>query len=64
MRVDLEELVTAADIGRRLGVSRQRASQLADREDFPTPLGRVGNYTVFRWRDIERWARASGRQTQ
>lgn len=60
-RVDLEELVTAAEIGRRLGVSRQRAQQLGQQPDFPAPLGRVGNYTVFRWRDVEKWARAAGR---
>ena len=54
-RVELEDLVTASEIGRRLGVSRQRIAQLAAREDFPDPIGQLGKYTVFRWRDVERW---------
>jgi hypothetical protein len=60
-RVDLAELVTAAEIGRRLDVSRQRAQQLSQQPGFPEPLGRVGNYVVYRWADIERWARGKGR---
>lgn len=60
-RVDLEDLVTAAEIGRRLGVSRQRAQQLSQTGGFPTPLGRLGHYTVYRWHDVETWARARGR---
>ena len=60
-KVELEELVTGADIGRRLGVSRQRAHQLAAGDGFPAPLGRVGNYLVYRWADIEKWAKADGR---
>jgi predicted DNA-binding transcriptional regulator AlpA len=56
-KVELDELVTGAEIGRRLGVSKQRAHQLADRDDFPQPLGRVGNYRVWRWSDVDRWNR-------
>lgn len=60
-RVELDDLVTGAEVGRRLGVSTQRAHKLAAQDGFPQPLGRVGNYVVWRWRDIETWARKTGR---
>lgn len=53
----LEDLVTGAEIARRLDISRSRAHQLADRDDFPQPLGRIGTSDVYRWRDVEAWAR-------
>jgi predicted DNA-binding transcriptional regulator AlpA len=52
---DLADLVTGAEIGRRLGVSTQRVHQLASQQSFPRPLGRVGNSIVWRWDDLERW---------
>jgi hypothetical protein len=63
-RVQLAELVTAAEIGRRLGLTRQRVQQLANEAGFPEPLGRVGHYIVYRWRDIEAWAQSNGRPVQ
>jgi hypothetical protein len=54
-KVDLEELVTVADIGRRLGVSTQRAHQLTRQARFPKRVGRVGQSEVWRLQDIERW---------
>jgi hypothetical protein len=56
-RVALDELVTAADIGRRIGVSTQRAHQLAELDEFPDPLGKVGRSKVWRWNDVARWQR-------
>lgn len=65
MSRELEDLVTGAEIGRRLGLSTQRVHQLAARDDFPAPLGRVGNYVVWRWADVATWdargQRRSGR---
>ena len=52
---ELADLVTGAEIARRLGVSRTRAHQLADQPDFPDALGRVGQAKVWRWADVERW---------
>ncbi len=62
-RVELEDLVTAAEIGRRLDppLTRQRVQQLTQTDGFPAPLGRVGHYLVFRWADVEKWARRNGR---
>lgn len=56
-----EQLVNLSDIGRLLGVSRQRAAQLSEREDFPAPMGVMGRGKVWRLVDIEEWARQTGR---
>jgi hypothetical protein len=56
-KVDPDELVTAADIGRRLNVSAQRAHQLTQQKRFPKPIGRIGNSEVWAWPKIERWSR-------
>ena len=54
---ELGELVTGAEIGRRLGVSRERVRQWAadPRYQFPAPLGRIGRAVVWRWGDIAAW---------
>src|SRR5438445_186867 len=57
----LDDLVTGAEIARRLGVSRARAHQLAARPDFPAALGRIGQAKVWRWPDIRQWLPAVGR---
>jgi prophage regulatory protein len=62
VRVDARtELVIAADIAERLGISRQRVNVLATGPGFPTPLGKLGRSSVWRWSSIERWARETGR---
>ena len=62
VRVDARtELVIAADIAERLGISRARVSVLASRSDFPKPVGRLGRSDVWRWMSVERWARETGR---
>lgn len=60
-RVDLEELVTGAEIGRRIGVSTSRLHQLREQDGFPEPLGKVGKAIVWRWADIQKWAHRTGR---
>ena len=57
------DLVTSAEAGRRLGISRQRIGQLAERDDFPRPLGKVGQATVWRWREIDAWAKTRSTST-
>jgi predicted DNA-binding transcriptional regulator AlpA len=62
MRIDARtELVIAADIAERLQMSRARVSVLASRADFPRPVGRLGRSDVWRWTNIERWARETRR---
>ncbi len=52
------ELVTAADIGRRLGVTRERVRQWVanDRLRFPAPAGQVGRSAVWEWAQVSAWA--------
>lgn len=56
----LAELVTGAEIARRLRVSRQRVYQLRQRPDFPKPIGRIGKALVWRWAEVKEWSRARG----
>jgi predicted DNA-binding transcriptional regulator AlpA len=64
VRIDARtELVVAADIAERLGISRARVSVLAGRSDFPRPVGRLGRSDVWRWAIVESWARETGRLT-
>jgi hypothetical protein len=58
-RVD-DELVSGAEIGRRLGVSRERVRQWASNPKyrFPDSLARVGGSKIWKWPDIQRWAEA------
>jgi predicted DNA-binding transcriptional regulator AlpA len=62
MRVDAKtELVVAADIAARLGLSRARVSVVVSGPGFPRPLGRLGRSNVWRWSSVECWARETGR---
>ena len=58
-----DELVTGSEIGRRLGVSRQRVYQWlkAPNLRFPKPLRLNARIVLWRWADVERWV-ASRRQ--
>lgn len=51
------DLVSGAEIGRRLGVSREAVRQWAHRETFPTPLGRVGGSVVWDWNQVAAWSK-------
>ena len=51
----------AREIELMLGVSRQRVQQLVNRADFPRPYERLAMGSVWRRRDVEKWARATGR---
>jgi predicted DNA-binding transcriptional regulator AlpA len=55
------DLVIAADIAKRLGISPQRVNVLASGPGFPKPLGKLGRSSVWRWSGVERWARETGR---
>lgn len=52
-----DDLVTGGDIGRRLGVSRERVRQWATGEQygFPESVARLGAARVWRWADVEAW---------
>lgn len=62
VRLDAKtELVIAADIARRLGISKQRVGVLAAGPGFPEPVGVLGRSQVWRWSSVERWARNTAR---
>jgi predicted DNA-binding transcriptional regulator AlpA len=50
------ELVGAVEIAELLGVSRARVHQLASRKEFPKPVATLAMGSIWRKRDIERWA--------
>ena len=57
-----EDLVSGAEIGRRLGVSREavRKWAMAPERAFPTPLARVGRSVVWDWSAVRAWAEVNG----
>lgn len=57
-----EDLVSGAEIGRRLGVSREAVRKWANapERDFPPPLARVGRSVVWDWGAVKTWADSNG----
>lgn len=61
-KVDVTDLVGAAEVAERLGIARQSVHQLRHRHaDFPQPLARLQQALVWNWPDVEEWARRTGR---
>lgn len=56
--VDLMGIAEVADL---LGVTRQRADQLSRGETFPTAVADLKGGRIWRRKDIEQWARETGR---
>lgn len=56
------DLVSGAEIGRRLGVSREAVRKWANvaQREFPSPLARVGRSVVWDWTEVETWALDNG----
>lgn len=52
---EFAEPVSQAEIGRRIGVSRERARQLAAMEGFPAPVIRSGRSALYRWGAVKSW---------
>lgn len=53
----MHHLVGAAEIGRMLGVSRQRVQQLIKSRDWPQPVVELDMGKVWNRSDIRAWAR-------
>ncbi|WP_436535228.1 helix-turn-helix transcriptional regulator [Actinoplanes sp. HUAS TT8] len=51
----LPRLMGAREIAIRLGLSRQRIQQLADRDDFPEPFQELGMGRVWWAYEVEGW---------
>jgi predicted DNA-binding transcriptional regulator AlpA len=58
---DVETLVGNAELGKLLGVSRQRVSQLVTRDDFPAPRAVLIMGSVWTLDDVVEWADRKGR---
>lgn len=54
-------LMGLTEIATLLGVSRQRAGQLAAAEGFPVPAARLAAGPVWERVDVEAWAKTAGR---
>ncbi|GAA4596359.1 hypothetical protein GCM10023107_37320 [Actinoplanes octamycinicus] len=50
-------LMGAWEIALRMGLSRQRVQQLAERPDFPAPVASLRMGRVWRTAEIELWLR-------
>jgi chromosome partitioning protein len=62
-KVDVDDLVGTSEIAERLGVSRHQVVHDWRRRhrDFPQPVAQLKRGPIWSWRDVERWARATGR---
>jgi prophage regulatory protein len=49
------KLYAAREVTDRLGISRQRLSQLMQRDDFPEPIEKLHAGYIWLAEDIERW---------
>lgn len=57
----LMRLVGRTELAEMLGVSRQRARTLTERDDFPAPIAQMRRGPIWRIEDIEEWAQHVGR---
>lgn len=62
-QVPVSDLVGAAEIADRLGLSHPQAVHtLRQRNaDFPAPIARLRTALIWSWADVESWARTTGR---
>src|ERR1043165_5762949 len=57
MFITVEDVIGAAEIGKMLGVSRQRVQQIVTRADFPTPAKVLAMGKIWLTGDVEKWVR-------
>ncbi len=63
-KVDVSDLVGAAEIADRLGLSHAQSVHNLKRRNpdtFPEPVAKLRQAMVWAWPDVEAWARATGR---
>lgn len=62
-KVDVNDLVGAAEIAERLGLSHVQTVHTLRRRhrDFPEPVVSLKRAHVWSWTDVEAWAAATGR---
>ncbi len=64
-KIDVEDLVGAAEIAELLGLAHSQSVHTWHRRyaDFPSPVARLRQALVWYWPDVEAWARRTGRLT-
>ena len=62
-RVDVDELVGAAEIADRLGVASSQTVHVwrGRYDDFPEPITKLKTAMIWYWPDVEKWATTTGR---
>jgi hypothetical protein len=62
-RLDPADLVGTSEIAERLGVAHAETVHAWRRryEDFPKPVAKLGIGLIWAWKDVEAWARRTGR---
>ena len=62
-QVPTDQLVGASEIAERLGARHASLVHdwIARYDDFPQPVARLRAGLVWDWRDVQAWARATGR---
>ena len=62
-KVDVDDLVGAAEIADRLGLARSTVVHdwRYRHPDFPKPVAQLRTAMVWAWPDIEAWAKKTGR---
>lgn len=62
-QVDVTDLVGAAEIAERLGISHAQTVHTMRRRDpsFPAPVASLKRAHVWAWPDVAAWAKATGR---
>ena len=62
-KVDVDQLVGASEIAKRLGLSSAQAvhNWRTRHADFPGPVATLDMGLVWSWPDVEEWARRTGR---
>jgi hypothetical protein len=62
-RVDVDQLVGAAEIADRLGVSNSQVIHVwrARHPDFPEPVTKLRTAMIWYWPDVKTWAQQTGR---
>jgi hypothetical protein len=64
-RVEVDQLVGAAEIADRLGVAPRTVHDWGRRSlGFPAPVAKLKVALVWAWPDVEKWARKTGRLPQ
>lgn len=62
-RLDIDQLVGAAEIAERLGLKTRQSIHVWRQRypDFPEPVLKLSMGNVWNWHDVERWAKKTGR---